>query len=161
LLEGKTTSCGCLKREQDRINLIKAHKHKMAGTRLYHIWQDMKKRCCNPHVHRYERYGGRGIQICKAWLEDFRPFMQWALANGYTDSLMIDRIDNDGDYKPDNCRWIINKAQCNNRISCIMITAKGKTQSLMAWCEELGLSYSMMKSRYQRGQPYLHLLEAS
>ena len=74
----------------------------------------MKQRCLNPNKHNYHRYGGRGIQVCKEWLRS-APFIEWALNNGYQDNLTIDRIDNDGNYEPSNCRWITNEENQKNR----------------------------------------------
>ena len=83
--------------------------------RLRGIWYGMKERCRNPNSTSYENYGGRGIQICEEWLNSFEAFRDWALANGYTDDLTIDRIDNDGNYTPENCRWVTMKIQSNNK----------------------------------------------
>ncbi len=89
-------------------------KHGMATTRLYQCWADMKQRCNNPHNQFYARYGGRGITYCESW-EDFEPFMQWALSNGYSDLLTLDRINNDGNYTPDNCKWSTQAEQAANK----------------------------------------------
>src|SRR5690606_39195498 len=72
-------SCGCLKKEQDRVNLTANHSHKMSKTRIYHIWQQMKRRCNNPSEKSYERYGGRGIRVCEMWEKDFESFLEWSL----------------------------------------------------------------------------------
>lgn len=88
--------------------------HGMSRTRLYRCWQDMKHRCLNATSKDYHRYGGRGITFCDEWKE-FEPFRDWALANGYDDKLTIDRIDNDGNYCPENCKWSTQKEQARNK----------------------------------------------
>ena len=89
-------------------------KHGLSGDRIYRIWQGMKSRCLNPTNHSYHRYGGRGIVIFKEW-EDITKFNSWAKSSGYTDNLSIERIDNDGNYEPDNCCWIPRDEQYKNR----------------------------------------------
>ncbi|QQE75199.1 hypothetical protein [Brevibacillus composti] len=105
-------SCGCLE-EENRKNGANT-KHGGRNSRLYEIWSGMLKRCNNPNSHSYENYGGRGIKVCDDWL-DFSKFRDWALKHGYSDSLSIDRINNDGNYEPSNCRWTDAKTQANNR----------------------------------------------
>lgn len=89
-------------------------KHGMAHTRIYQCWSDMKQRCDNPHNQFYYRYGGRGIKICDEW-RDFPTFCSWALSHGYREDLTIERIDNDGDYCPDNCKWATQQEQSLNK----------------------------------------------
>lgn len=124
--------------------------------RLNRIYKHIKERCYNPNCKDYKDYGARGITVCKEWLEKKRvsegskgwySFRDWALANGYTDELSIDRIDVNKGYSPSNCRWVSPKIQANNKRNNHYITYKGKTQSLMKWCEELGLEYSRVKAR--------------
>lgn len=113
LLSGKKLSCGCL--------LVTLHKtHGMAKTRLYNVWNIMKQRCCNPNNKNYKQYGERGIKVCEEWQNSFECFYKWALNNGYDEQAQrgkttIDRINNNGNYEPTNCRWVTQKENCQNR----------------------------------------------
>ena len=102
LMSGNTKSCGCYRRDQARKKLFR---HGESSNSIYHNWLSMKLRCTNPKDKAYRRYGGRGIKICDEWL-DYMKFKHWALENGYEPGLTIDRIDNDGNYEPDNCQFI-------------------------------------------------------
>ena len=82
---------------------------------LYHRWKGMKRRCYNKNFKQYKDYGGRGISVCEEWLYSFRNFYDWAMSHGFSEELEIDRIDNDGNYEPDNCRWVTHKVNANNR----------------------------------------------
>lgn len=150
LLSGAIKSCGCLKKKQDRINLTKNHSHKTSGKRIYDIWYHMKGRCYNEHDARFDRYGGRGIKVCDEWKDSFESFYSWAMANGYQDDLTIDRIDNDGDYCPSNCRWATHQEQSRNRSTNINIKIGNSTRTLKEWCEIFGLEYGTIQARYHR-----------
>ena len=124
--------------------------HGQSKTRLYKIWVDMKRRCDNPNRKHYERYGGRGIAYCQEW-KDFSSFYKWAMENGYSEELTLDRINNDGNYEPNNCRWTNHKEQMNNTSRNHVISFNGKTQNLTQWAEEYGLSYNLLRDRLMLG----------
>ncbi len=118
--------------------------------RLRRIWKSMKQRCYyKKHIH-YSKYGGRGISICKEWKNDYRTFRKWALQNGYTDNLSLDRIDNSGNYEPSNCHFVGLVEQANNKRNNNKITYNGETLSLAQWARKTGLHISTFTARYKR-----------
>ena len=118
LKNGNTKSCGCLQRD-------KSTKHGKAKTRIYTIWQHMNYRCYNTNSISYKYYGKRGIEVCKEW-HNFQDFNKWAMEGGYNDSLQIDRIDNNGNYCPQNCRWVTRKENMRNKRQGNQYTCKKK-----------------------------------
>lgn len=149
LKRGNVTSCGCYRIET---TVSRSYKHGVGNeSRLFRIWSNMKSRCLNPHDANYPRYGGRGIKICKEWLDSFVTFQSWALANGYTDDLTIDRIDVNGNYEPSNCRWATMLQQNNNRRTNAYFTCDGATHSAAEWSRITGIKAPTILGRRARG----------
>lgn len=141
---GHTTSCGCLQAALRKRG--PNHTHGMTNTRLYVTWSNMKARCNNPKCYEFHAYGGNGIRICEAWSK-FENFYEWAMATGYTDELTIDRIDVNGNYCPENCRWLSYKEQALNRTDNHLITAFGKTMTIREWADASGIKYDTIERR--------------
>lgn len=131
LKTGKVISCGCYHKEK-----ITDHGH--SKERIYYTWYDMIRRCENKNRYHFSEYGERGITVCSEW-HDFMKFREWAYANGYKDDLTIDRIDNNKGYSPDNCRFIGELEQANNRRSNVRITIDDETKTIAEWARESGL----------------------
>lgn len=144
LTSGKTKSCGCLNSEISRKNHTS---HNLSKTRIYNIWVKMKSRCLNSNDFKFKNYGGRGILICDEWKNDFKTFYDWSIANGYADNLTIDRIDNNGNYEPKNCRWATAKEQANNKRNNKRLTYNNMSLTVSEWSNLLNLPTSTIESR--------------
>lgn len=141
---GKILSCGCyLKKRRVESNII----HNLSTSRIYRIWRNIKRRCFYKKSIRYASYGGRGITICNEWLNDFMNFYNWAINNGYTDNLSIDRINVNGNYEPSNCRWVDIKTQQRNTTQNHLITYNGETHCIAEWAEKYNISYAVLHAR--------------
>lgn len=150
LSDGHTKSCGCFQREASKnFHTI----HNMARTKIYSVWNGIKDRCLNNKKKNYKYYGGRGIKVCEEWKNDFLSFYNWAINNGYKEGLTIDRINNEGNYEPNNCRWATHKEQANNTRRNRYITYKGKRQSLANWCRELNIDYQITRGKLRSYTP--------
>ena len=141
LKSGNTKSCGCLQKENQATNRIT---HRMSYSKIYRVWASMLRRCDNSKVNSYPRYGGRGIRVCPEWL-DFSAFLRDM--GEPPPGTSLDRLDNDGPYSPDNCRWATLEEQGSNKRNNHKLTAFGKTLTLAEWSRETGLNYCTLKSR--------------
>lgn len=137
-----TLSCGCL-----------YGTHHQAKTRLYKIWAGIKKRCYNKKSKSYKDYGARNIVLCKDWEKDFMNFYNWAITNGYNDTLTIERIDINKNYEPTNCKWIPKAEQSRNKRGNILVEHNGKIKLLRDWCKELNLQYNTLYMGLKRKIP--------
>lgn len=152
LIQGHTKSCGCLQKEASS----KANsKHRATDSRLYNVWCAMKRRCTNKNVPEYPRYGGRGISVCDDWKNSFDSFRTWALSTGYNEDAprgmcTLDRIDNDGNYCPENCRWVTQQEQMNNVCYNHRITYNGETHTIAEWSRIRNIPYSKILNRINR-----------
>lgn len=159
LRSGHIKSCG------DRSK--HASKHGGCNERLFKVYGAIKQRCCNPNYFQYKDYGGRGITICQAWLNDYGTFRDWAYANGYTEEILpngvnkwtIDRIDVNGDYEPDNCRWITTQEQQFNKRDNVVLTYEGETMTATEWAHKLELSPNIIWARLKNGWSVKEALE--
>lgn len=148
LRKGDVKSCGCLKQELDAKRRTIHGEH---GTHLHNVWCAMRRRCRNENSKDYIHYGGRGIKVCSEWDKDFTCFKNWALSNGYSEELTIDRINVDGNYEPNNCRWTSMKAQSNNRSNSRFVTYNGETHTIQEWSEILNIPYNTLYMRLKNG----------
>lgn len=150
LIRNKVKSCGCINKERMKIG----HPiHGQSHTRLYKLWKGMRRRCNDKNNDRNNKYYvSKGIMVCDEW-NDFEIFMNWAYENGYRDGLSIDRIDNNKDYCPDNCRFVTMDEQRNNTSRSRFITFNGVTKTAIDWSRETGVKYKTIISRLNRGLP--------
>ena len=141
LTTGKTVSCGCR---------IQNKTHGMTNNRIYKIWADMKNRCTNINNQSYSDYGGRGISICKEW-NKFENFYEWSKISGYSDNLTIDRINVDGNYEPNNCRWATYEQQNNNKRNNIYVEFNNEIITLTELSRITNISFMTLRKRYNKG----------
>lgn len=147
LKNGHTRSCGCAYKQ----NNLK-HGECIGGnvSRLYNIWAGVKARCYSKKNPKYKYYGGRGISICDEW-HDFEAFKAWAIDSGYNNNLTIDRINNDGNYEPKNCRWVNQKIQSNNCRRNVTIRFNNKEHTISEWADISGIPYKTLWNRMHSG----------
>lgn len=155
LKSGHTKSCGCYNRD---LRIAALTKHGMVGTPVYRSWAGMKNRCTNANDPHWPRYGGRGISVCERWLESFSNFYE-DMGDSPFAGAEIDRIDNNGNYSPDNCRWATRAEQSRNRRSNIVLEYQGLKMCLAEWSRYTGIHYCVIKKRYLRGLTPDRILE--
>lgn len=153
VFNGDRTDCGCGQREFVKNLNYKHGKSKFGNSKIYGVWMGMKNRCYNTKMKSYKNYGARGIIVCDEWKNDFCEFEKWALAHGYEDDLSIDRIDNDGNYCPENCRWATAEEQSKNTRRNIWIEAFGERKVLGDWVQDPRCKVGRygLKKRIQQG----------
>lgn len=144
-MSGATKSCGCLRTKKTYCEW-----HDMVDSRLYRTWGNMVNRCTNPNNPAYKNYGERGIGVCDEWMS-FPSFKNWAESNGYADNLTLDRQDNDNGYSPNNCRWVDNFVQANNKRSNRALTLNEETHTIAEWADKLNVSYKALHRRVSLG----------
>lgn len=147
LRTGSSHSCGCGVVES---TIRRNTTHNDSKTRLYRIWSEMKRRCLKPSSAAYRYYGGRGIKLSADWL-DYTSFQEWSLSHGYTDSLTIERIDVNGDYCPENCKWITKEEQARNKTNNRRITINGETRLVTDWLKDASVSSTQVYYRLKHG----------
>lgn len=166
LINGESTKCKYCFQDENRKRLIEQNKNNSLDIfrepisdeeqklqdrrkRIYDIWKGMNNRCNNPNNEKYSRYGERGILICDEW-KNFDTFYNWAINNGYQDNLSIDRINNNGNYEPNNCRWADNIIQQNNKSTNCLLTYKDETHTLQEWSRITGIDRRTISNRINR-----------
>lgn len=148
VLDGKVISCGCHK---DKNTADRMRIHGKSQTPIYRIYKHIYGRCYCKTDKRYKDYGGRGITVCEEWKNDFLSFYEWAIKNGYEKHLTIDRIDNDGNYSPDNCRWVSLYVQANNKRNNHFIEYAGIRLTVSQWAHRVGMNPKILDNRLRRG----------
>lgn len=143
LTSGKSKSCGCANFKNLNYSNLR---HGMTGTKIHQAWTHMRARCNNADDKNYKNYGGRGITVCVEW-DSFESFYDWSMANGFRNDLSIDRIDNNGIYEPNNCRWTTNKVQQNNTRFNRLISINGTTKTFTQWTELIGINKATLEYR--------------
>lgn len=147
LTSGKSSSCGC-KRIETLSKIFTTHGG--AGTRLYSIFKGIIQRCHNKKSPAYVYYGNKGVDICKEWENNFSTFKEWAEKNGYTDEKSIDRIDPNGNYEPNNCRWVSMQKQQNNKLNSAFITINEEKLTIAEWAEINKTNKQTLYSKFYR-----------
>ena len=156
MVGGHVCSCGCFRKETasklKQINTTHGASSHSGPERLYGVWVEMRRRCRDESRPEYKNYGGRGIYVCDEWESDYTAFRDWALANGYDKDApysvcTLDRIDVNGPYSPENCRWATSKEQNANRRDNVWLVVNGEKKIQEEWCSEYGISPQALRYR--------------
>ena len=158
LKSGHTTSCGCVRREVASQRASQATTHAMSKSSEFNIWVRMKQRCHNPKSAAFENYGARGIRVCDRWRYSFELFFA-DMGTRPSSAHSLDRIDNNGNYEPSNCRWATAREQARNSRTAIRITYKGESRLLIEWAEDLGVEPATLRERMRRGWSSTRVIE--
>jgi hypothetical protein len=151
LRSGHSKSCGCYSRERAAEVCKTRTTHNLSKHPLYGVWSNMIARCENPKNPDFQNwYGSKGVTVCDEWRNDFKVFYDWAMLNGYKKGLTIDRVNGEGNYEPDNCRWVTPKKQANNTSRNKLIEFEGETRTLSEWADYLGINYHTLQGRIRR-----------
>ena len=154
LIAGTTRTCGC----GVAARAAQPRTHGQSKMPLYLRWRSMLERCRNPKKTEYKNYGGRGIAVCERWRTSFQAFAE-DMGSSFSTCLELDRIDNDGDYEPNNCRWTTPKIQNRNRRTNHRLTIGGVTKTIIEWAEHSGVKANTILTRVRRGWPESRFLE--
>lgn len=161
LKNGGTQSCGCIHKEIAEISRKKKNTEKYkTRTRLYATYNTMMQRCYNEKTKSYNAYGGRGIKICDGWRNNFQTFYEWAIKHGYEKGLELDRKDNNGDYKPNNCHYITKQENAWNRRNSHLITVYGVTKPVTVWARDIGVNHGSICYAESKGIGAVSFIES-
>ena len=144
LKNGTSNSCGC---HSSRLSENHHKTHGLTNTKLYRVWQRMKNATTNVNNQDYKHYGKKGVMVCSEWFDNFLNFYNWSITNGYKEGLTIDRIDNNGNYEPNNCRWTTQKVQTNNYSKNILLEYDNEIHTIAEWAEIIGIKYTTLYNR--------------
>ena len=148
LKRGKSTRCNKCK---GKLYKSRMTTHGESKTRLYYVWLTMRNRCIRKDVPSYSRYGGRGIKVCEEWMHSYTSFRDWALGHGYAQGLEIDRIDNNGDYCPSNCRWVDHLTNMQNTRINKLVKLNGKEYTSAEIANHFHISGRLFRERLRKG----------
>lgn len=159
LLSDSQSSCGCLNNKRMREEALSRKKHGLSNTRLFGVWHNMKGRCFNLSDKQFKWYGARGISVCDEWKDDFSKFYEWSIENGYAQGMSIDRINVNGNYSPDNCRWVPLNQQARNKRNVPLYDYNGVLVTGPEFAREHGMTDEFVYHRLKSGKSFDDMIE--